>query len=910
MKNIGWFSRFLIQPIPAGALAAALLLVAAGYAAAQDATPAAAPAPESQASIPVGYTAHYSIDAGGRMSGTSGSGSMYDTLVNLHTGPRVLGESFELHALPGNQHTLVDDLSVFGSGVGGEPYNFARLTASKSRVYEFSGLFRRDRQYFDYDLLGNPGIPGGNSIPIGPSTARTGSYAWPQVLSSPFQYNTVRHMTDTSLTLYPFSKLSYRIAYSQNIFQGPSLTPSGNSVAGQEILLDEYQRNSADDFTGAVDWKPIAGTRLTYEEQIDHYKINSSFSLDPQYLSVQEPDGTKVSLLDSYQSFTPYGYSSSTGAFSPASNCNAGSMINSSTILYANPNGGPPIVDPACAVISSYIRQQATRQIFPTEIFRLQSTSIKNVSMNGDIRYTKANMNLPDYYEQFNGLTVETSSTSKGVTTITPPESEIAYGGYANAKRDVVAVDYGIAWQATKTVGLSDQLTYSDVHQPGTAALTNATIVVNASTTGLTIDNAAGNPATTTCVWGSNGTQTCTPALPSSSTTTYKVSSPVSEGSPALGAPQFNYFGQKFVTNDATVTWDATARTMVSLTYRYQAHNIAEGTPNTTSSQAGALLFTIDENGGILNVAMRPTSNWDLNGSVEMLYNDNVFTPVAPRQSQHYRIHTLYRPKSWATVSGVYNDLERHNNTNNTGAVLASSGLPSASYDGPLNHVDHSRSLSLGTELMPNEHYGVDLNYVYTDVYTATNICFQGAASVLPGGAIAPAAANSTGVLCSPVASGHGSNTILFLGRDFEDAPTQYGSAALALSPNPRLHSDLGYRVSAVNGSRFYTDAGDVSGSLVSTYQTPFLKVAWTLHPGLIWKAEYDYFGYGEGGRSGAQWCNDNPSLAVGTAGPVPVVACSSVANTAMSPASPDFGFTAPRNFHANNVVLGMHYEF
>ena len=147
--------------------------------------------------------------------------------------------------------------------------------------------------------------------------------------------------------------------------------------------------------------------------------------------------------------------------------------------------------------------------------------------------------------------------------------------------------------------------------------------------------------------------------------------------------------------------------------------------------------------------------------------------------------------------------------------------------------------------------------------------------------------------------------------KDFEDAPTQYGSAAVTLSPNPKLHSNIGYRISSVNGSRFFSDTGDVNGSLVSTYQTPFVNVAWTVHPGLIWKAEYDYYGYGEGGGpSGAQYCNVDSALAIGTAG-VPssdVVACNSVPNTAMS--GPAYGLTAPRNFHANNVVLGFHYEF
>ncbi len=91
--------------------------------------------------------------------------------------------------------------------------------------------------------------------------------------------------------------------------------------------------------------------------------------------------------------------------------------------------------------------------------------------------------------------------------------------------------------------------------------------------------------------------------------------------------------------------------------------------PRSTVPQAFCGTVTINENGGIFNAALRPASNWDLNGTVELLYDDNVFTPVAPRQTQHYRVHTLYRPKPWATISGAYNDLERHNNTNNTGTV-------------------------------------------------------------------------------------------------------------------------------------------------------------------------------------------------------------------------------------------------
>jgi hypothetical protein len=135
------------------------------------------------------------------------------------------------------------------------------------------------------------------------------------------------------------------------------------------------------------------------------------------------------------------------------------------------------------------------------------------------------------------------------------------------------------------------------------------------------------------------------------------------------------------------------------------------------------------------------------------------------------------------------------------------------------------------------------------------------------------------------------------------DAPTQFGSAALSLSPGKPIHSNIGYRISAVNGSQFFNDARAVNGSLVSSYQSPFVNVAWTVHPGLILKAEYNFYGYGEGGPSGSEYCSTSTSL---TSTVVPCTSLPQQTGLTESPA----GETAPRNFHANNVTLGVHYEF
>ena len=864
MKKTGWFSRLskeqpsiaMIQRT-AGSIGIVILLMTAGIAVAQNPTPATpSPTPEAQIAAPNGYTIHQSVDLGGRITGVAGSGAMYDTLVNMQSGPRVLGETFEMRALPGKKNTLIDSLSAIGSGFGGDPNSFTKLDFSKGKIYEFSGMFRRDRQYFDYDLLGNPNIPGGQSIPIGPSAAPTGSFAWPQVEQSPVQYNTVRRMTDTNLTIFPISKVTFRAGYSQNIFQGPSLSPSGYQFAKYDAVLQEYQRNSTDDFTGGIDWKPVQGTRLTFEEEIDHYKADSYFTMAPGDFNVQEADGTPAA-LDDFDSRTPY----------PSSACNANS-IGATPILSASPTaGGLPVINAACAVVTNYLRSQPTRILYPTEIFRLQSSSIKNVSMNGDLRYTKANMNLPNYYDSYQGL----NGTTRSLT----------YTATGTAKREVVAADYGFVWQAMRTFSLSEQVDFSSVHQPGTTTMTSGTTLSTPATAGNETINYAGGLTTTAAAAGAS----------------------TFEGSGVIGTPLPGYFGQNFLTNNLTGTWDAASRATLSLTYRHSKHTIAQGSPHNVPLAVGATsngTVTINEDGGIFNAAVRPTANWDVNGTVEALYADNAFTPVGPRQTRHYRVHTLYRPKPWATLSGAWNDLERHNNTNNNGAAVAAGDDP---YEGPIDHVDHSRIVSLGAVLSPNERYGLDFNYAYSDVYAATNICFDsGASATLPG----TASTNSSGGpnVCPGVFS-RGSTTQLadWFGRDFMDAPTQYASVALALSPVKSFHSNIGYRMSDVSGNQFFTDARSVNGSLDSKYESPFVNVAWTIHPGWIWKAEYNYYGYGEGGPSGPQDCSTSTSLTS------TVVPCTSLPEqTGLTESSS--GLTAPRNFHANNVTIGLHYEF
>lgn len=865
MKTMKWFfglanqqpSTARLRPIAAGLAAAALLTLSC--AAIAQSSSADGQAQPTQMTVPEGYSSHQAYEVGGHLSSVTGSTAMYSTLVNQQAGPRILNQSFEMHALAGTKHPLVDSLSAISGGLGGDANSFARLNFSKEKLYEFSGLFRRDRQYFDYDLLGNPNITTGRSIPIGASNAPAATLPWPQVNRSPVQFNTVRRMTDTSITFLPLSTFSYRAGYAQNVMEGPTLSPS-YTIMKYDALLQQYQRNSTDDFTGAIDWKPVRGTRISFEEQIVHYKADSYFTLDPSGYMAQEADGTPV-YLGNWDSQTAYGI----GA------CNTGSMgsgytssSNYTILSPANTPGGLPILNAACAAVTSYSRQQPTRILTPTETLRLQSSSLKNLTMNGALRYTKGNVNMPSYYEDVKGL----SSAVREQT---------YSGGYAKGNRNVLSLDYGVVWQVTKTFSLAEQFGFYHVQQPGSSLI----------------------PAPVTL---------STPAAPNQ---TINYGGTLTTGTGALphginGVLTYNFYGDKTTSNLLMANWDATARLRLALGYRYKSQRISQGMPHNVPIPFDVEndpingYVDITTNGGILNAAYRPTSNWDLNGTIEIAYADNAFTAVSPRQLKRYRVHTKFRPKSWATLTAGFSDLERHNNTfNNEEAVSSGDAI----YYGPLNHVDSSRWFGVGGSLQPSEKFGFDFNYGYNDVYAATNICYtSGAAANLAGTATLDANGNPN--VC-PGVFARGSTTVLvdWFARDFQDAPTQYGSASLALAANKALKANIGYTISSVNGNQFFTDARAVNGSLASTYQSPFVKLAWTLKPGLTWKAEYNFFGYGEGGVSGAENCSTSTSL---TATVVPCATLSLPTARSVSPA----GFTAPRNFHANNVTLAMRYEF
>ena len=90
-----------------------------------------------------------------------------------------------------------------------------------------------------------------------------------------------------------------------------------------------------------------------------------------------------------------------------------------------------------------------------------------------------------------------------------------------------------------------------------------------------------------------------------------------------------------------------------------------------------------------------------ITGDFQFGYNDYSFTRISPRQVQSYKVHANYKPRAWINFDGA---VDIHENRDNVSTV---------------NDIEHGRSYSFVTTLMPSAKLFFDLGYTYTDIYNA-----------------------------------------------------------------------------------------------------------------------------------------------------------------------------------------------
>ncbi|MGA8622760.1 MAG: hypothetical protein WB660_30085 [Candidatus Sulfotelmatobacter sp.] len=303
----------------------------------------------------------------------TGSGDMYDTLVNLQTVPRILDQTLTMQSVD-HQGLLFDNLYLNSEGWGGDPNNYARLRADKNKWYNFQSRFRRDQSFFDYDLLANPLNPptSAPSIPI---------------LNSPHSFATTRRMSDFDLTLLPQSTVSFRLGYSHNNMTGPSYSSIHEGTEGS--LLQDWN-TTMNSYRLGVDFRIAPRTVLSYDQFLDYYKGDTDYQLNP----------VSEALLPT----TPVS-SVSLGLSIDTVNKEPCAVVPPATSLIVNGT----LTNVTCSAYFNYLRNQRIRTSTPTERLSLRSNYFKKLELLGSFSYSSATSSTP-LDESFGGLITRTST--------------------------------------------------------------------------------------------------------------------------------------------------------------------------------------------------------------------------------------------------------------------------------------------------------------------------------------------------------------------------------------------------------------------------------------------------------------------------------------------------------------------
>lgn len=403
--------------------------------------PQANPAPAASTEKTLGpYVMSQSVEFGYRFTDVSSQTlspgeptnfAMYDTLVNLHSGPRLIEQTLALRS-PTHSGVLFDNLYVNSFGFGGDPNDLARVEISKDSWYDFRGLFRRDWNFFNYDLLANP---------LNPSTSNPSI----PVNFSPHNFNSVRRMTDLDLAIKPEAVVSLRLGYGRNTSEGPTLTtiPEASDAELIETTLFQTLRVTSDSYRVGVDFRLLPKTTISYDQFVVHTKYATLWQ-DTNF-NWMLPNGVPADLGISWN--TPAG-SPCSAPFIPA----------------------PPTANPACSIYLAYNRSNPFTTTTPTEQLSIRSKLIPRVDFFGRVSYSSTSMS-GQFSDFFNGFYPD--QLIRQFTTAGP----------LTGKRINVNADVGATIQLTKRLRLIDQFRFYNFRIPslwnsvyttwtGTSALT------------------------------------------------------------------------------------------------------------------------------------------------------------------------------------------------------------------------------------------------------------------------------------------------------------------------------------------------------------------------------------------------------------------------------------------------------
>jgi hypothetical protein len=393
--------------------------------------PPKAPLPSDSTEKKMGnYMVHSMVELGGTITDKSGSTAMWATMVNQGTGMRLVGQSLEMHSTNTSKTPFFDTLSSASYGYGGNPIDTTFLKFSKGKWYDFDSSFRRNRSYFDYNLLVNPFL----------TSATNATPVLVPVPSSLHLFNTVRRNTNTLVTILPISRVSFRAGYSHGTNEGPTYS---SVHGGGDVSVFQWWRNALDTYIGGVDLKLGRRSILSYDQFYGLYRGDTSNTLAGA--TWQLANGTPVS----------QGFNVLTG---PTVTCGSNADKTQNVL-----NG---ISNPFCNQTIVQSQGQPIRTAFPTEQLRFSAHQSDKVVMNGRFTYSGGVTNVNGFNETFNGFLSRSTLRQEIDTGGLNSEGRLAHN-----KRVNVNADYGIEAEINKWFSVSDAFNFWDVRMPSNAIM-------------------------------------------------------------------------------------------------------------------------------------------------------------------------------------------------------------------------------------------------------------------------------------------------------------------------------------------------------------------------------------------------------------------------------------------------------
>lgn len=416
----------------------------------------------------------------------------------------------------------------------------------------------------------------------------------------------------------------------------------------------------------------------------------------------------------------------------------------------------PPTVATNCNGTLGYNRSGISRVKYPVEQLSFQSNPNQHLDLSGRFSYTSSTSNVPSYYEFWNGLETRTG------------EEQFTTTGVASGKRVSVATDFAATVYVTKKFRVQDEFRFSYYRIPGNFA-----------------------SITTAYEGGVLGGPLVGPDIES-----------------ALSS---RFLGQNMHVNTIQFLYDFSRRLGMRLGYRHRFRDIpmfdAEdgGTPDTDDTK-------IKEDSALMGFWARPTDQLRLTYDMELMYADHSFTRVSPRQSQHYKFRTQYKPSQMVHVSATANIYQGRNN------VFT------------VDHRDHNWSFGLDTAVAPNDRWSIDFGYDFNDVFSQTDICF-----FLSG--TPPVSTTSC-----PIPGGNNELSALSTYKN----KAHYGFTDLMFRPVKRVTLTAGYMLTSTTGNTVILNPNSPAGPLQYNYHTPYASVKVDLQRGFAWKAGWNFYDYNE----------------------------------------------------------------